>query len=1252
MHWIDPREFETWAGLHEAQAELPALVRRLVVNTVSQLTGLNVPSGSSVNLAGWDGVFESAGGSIVPAGKVVVEMSCGTDAAGKAKENYEKRTAKPENVVPAETTFIFVTPRVWVGKDDWVKERLAEGVWKDVKVFDATILSQWIDASPVVASYFARRIGKTPPSGFIALSDYWDEWAKETDPQCDPGLLMGSRDKQIESLKSWATAGPSAFFVQADKKDEAIAFLAAWAVTDEQGQNVFDRALVITNHDAWLELSRSKSPLILIPSFKEDYSATVATTNHHHVLTPLEKGERLAGNGCVLPRISRDAFTTALKKMGKNERDTNNLANTTGRHLPTLRRRLADHAGGSKPRWVTAADAKKLMPALLLGQWTGKEGDLATLAQLADKPVAEVFAEYQSYLAEPDSPLRKVGDHWRLTSHEEAWELLSPYLSQAEMDKFVPVATQILGELSPALDMQKDERYLAGIQHKVLSRSEVVREGISITLALMACRSERLDAAVSSVPLRVMRNVLEEKASDWKYWATASSELSTLVEAAPEELLTAIEGQLGVEPSPFLELFKQENSGVWSNCYHSGLLWALEQVAMSEEYFARAALCLARLAAIDPGGTYSNRPLESLRALFLGWIRYTDASDQDRLKVMDLIFDKVPEIGWKLLMEISPQGPESVSGRHPPTFREWGQKIGQGPTNADFHAYLTKVVERAIAKVGDDPKKWDTFVDHIPSLSDEHANQAFTNLETTIAKLEDKSSWVEVRGSIREMINRHRTFPETDWAMPVAKTDRLAKIYEDLTPSDPVLAEGWLFDYWPNLPEGGRKTEKEVAERAEEMQKTAYQQVCEKSGEEGIVRLIAASKNAGKAGQIAGKYFSDDVASRKLAIINLGHVSFPERAFAGEFAGSIFIRDGWTGLQKLLDDARAAGISNENLASVYLACTVNRDNWRRLESEHEDTQKSYWANLNTHALYNLPIEDYEYGVTKLLDYNRAPDVIDAMAYGREDVPTTLIVRALELAPKNLAAASKVNAPIRVSSHDIARVFEKLDQAGVDEDTISRLEVPYVSILHLDRPNLVLHREVVKNPTTFADLVTWVYKRADGESDDDGIPQEEREGRARTAWSILHHISVVPGQKPDGTVDADSQLAWVNEAKRLCTERGRDVVGRQTIGQALGCAPTGSDGVWPSEPVRKTLDALSDREIGRGFIIRKQNMRGVTSRGMYDGGEQERKLAERYRADSVKIRSEFPFTAGLLNQLADTYVNQATQQDDDSVWMDR
>ena len=88
-----------------------------------------------------------------------------------------------------------------------------------------------------------------------------------------------------------------------------------------------------------------------------------------------------------------------------------------------------------------------------------------------------------------------------------------------------------------------------------------------------------------------------------------------------------------------------------------------------------------------------------------------------------------------------------------------------------------------------------------------------------------------------------------------------------------------------------------------------------------------------------------------------------------------------------------------------------------------------------------------------------------------------------------------------------------------------------------------------------------------------------------------------------------------------------------------------DGAWPCQPVREVLDDLNSRDIGLGFVVGKRNLRGVTSRRAGEGGDQERQLVEEYRGYADKVIDKWPFTAKLLNDIADDYERKARWHDD-------
>ena len=89
----------------------------------------------------------------------------------------------------------------------------------------------------------------------------------------------------------------------------------------------------------------------------------------------------------------------------------------------------------------------------------------------------------------------------------------------------------------------------------------------------------------------------------------------------------------------------------------------------------------------------------------------------------------------------------------------------------------------------------------------------------------------------------------------------------------------------------------------------------------------------------------------------------------------------------------------------------------------------------------------------------------------------------------------------------------------------------------------------------------------------------------------------------------------------------------------------------SQEIRNIFEKFENEALENGFIVWKLNSRWVTSRWMYDWGEQERKLAEWFYDDAKKIKKDYPRTAKILKQLWDSY-NFDAKREDERVELDR
>ena len=86
---------------------------------------------------------------------------------------------------------------------------------------------------------------------------------------------------------------------------------------------------------------------------------------------------------------------------------------------------------------------------------------------------------------------------------------------------------------------------------------------------------------------------------------------------------------------------------------------------------------------------------------------------------------------------------------------------------------------------------------------------------------------------------------------------------------------------------------------------------------------------------------------------------------------------------------------------------------------------------------------------------------------------------------------------------------------------------------------------------------------------------------------------------------------------------------------------------PVEAVRDALESAPGEHLGQGFAVGVYNKRGVTSRGLAEGGEQEYQLAREFHDWAAAIGDTHPRTAAILRSIADSYTNDGRRNDEEA-----
>lgn len=1227
-------QLDGWAPSEEAKGTFPELMRRLLAVTPG-ITNVDIRAHEGTAAPGWDGTATSAGSTYLPAGELRFEFGTDGNPKGKAQKDYDKRAdALPKD---AASIFVFATPRNWAHAKAWAADRAEEHKFTDVKAIDAHVLEGWLQDSPSVHYWISEQL-RLRPRDAQTIERWWNSFRGRTTVALPPAFVRAGRSAEAEELLTLLTGAGQAseiITIRAPWRDEALAFLYA-ALENETDLRY--RTLVVTDEGAWQRLTESSVPLVLVPIFGNEPDLTPATENGHRIVLLAEPDDVVRhGKKVELKKIDRAAAREALKDAVPDSDKAEAMVALGRRSFAALVRHIARAPRFAAPDWVRDAEqAAILAPLVLAGSWSNRDGDLEAVEKLVASSRDDIDRLLKSLAGRPDAPFVRSGGTWRLTSPTEAALLLLPKLTANDLARWRAVVSDVLLEPDPYQGMDTVERLTASAKGTVPTYSEILKKGLGEGLALAAATDPELPPELqmqSQVDL-VVHNLLEAANEDatGEVWARISHTLPLLAEAAPEVFQDAVEQDLD-RPNPVLRtMFKDQSSDTMfgPSSPHPSLLWAIETLCWSPEFFGRAALLLGRLSSLDPGGRLSNRPIESLQNVTAGWLPQSGAGVEEKLAVIERLLQRDSDVGWKLAMGVWPTSHAVAFPPHAPSYRDWSPNA-ESVTFADWGRFIEALVTLTIGAAGTSPSHWQELIPKIDDLPPRQRHVVVERLREVV----DAQDWpAEDRYAVWESLtseaDRHEEYAHTKWAMPADDVALLRAVADDLAPDQDPRRFSSLFDWRAHVPNLKRGDEG-FADELARLQSEALDQVLEQ-GADALKTLVLDVKMPHSIGHLLAQ--KQNAPEQEL----LSWLATEEpnlRQAVLTFAAMKIDAGGIAWLEAAL--ANSAVTDEASRQALMAAVPFTKKYWTQISKLGDDLEAAYWQRVQH---YQVPADERTEAVRLLLQRERpweAVAVLSDAQHDHQDLDTELIKEAF----RDLRTASAPTHDVSMSSYYIENLLEYLEQHAPDDEELPDFEFMFFEFLHDHHPSAALYRALNKNPAEFVNLVNAVF-RAEGEAK--RTPTAQEQAFAHIAWGVLREWPTIPGLSEDGTIDATHLTEWVRAARLALADSGRSSIGDEQIGQVLAASPVGADGVWPAEPVREIIENVGNPRIDTGLHIGKTNQRGVTTRGVFDGGDQERALENEYREMAAKIATKWPRTARILRGIADSYQREARRHD--------
>lgn len=1251
---IDETAIRQWADRHECRRNLPILVRRLIRETTSELVSIRFPGNEAVDLAGLDGQVDNERATPkVPEGTSVWELGCNQDPRAKAEGDFRKRT---DEILPAERTessFVFVTPRRWNGKDDWLAEKRREGNWFSVHAYDAIDLETWLEEAPATSRWLGEKLGVASPT-LKTPHEWWQGWATASNPPITMSLVSTRRHNEQTTLLSKLRDGDAVVPVQADDRSEAVAFVVATLIQAD-ALDILDRTLVATSGNASIPASSNR--LIVVADLAEGEELDFGDRRNITIIRPYPKGRLDVREALLLSHVPSSTFRSELEVMGLPRDEAENMAVKTGHSVPVLRRQLSHDPEVRRPIWARdRPSARLLLPFALAGSWAegGNIDDEAVIQLLGNLDDGDITRVRDDLLALEDAPIARYGNVNIVVSQLDALFAVGQYVERADLDRFFELVPELLGDRDPALDLPPDQWWMANILGHERSYSGAMLSGIGDTLCILSIYGnglcgDRLGVDVAHRAEQIVRTLMHD--ANEERWLTIRGQLRTLAEASPTAFLDCLEHELRRPVPAISAIMGTVEGGISGECLRTELLWALELLAWQPAFFARVAEIVFDLRSLEVQDNWSNSPQSTARSLFLPWLPATALGAADRMRVLRDLSARFRGPSIDVCISLLPRGgPGFASRTARPQWREIPEQISE-PTDVEVLEVAIEASRILLDLVPCDQNELEQFIKVATRLHPDDLERLVNEVERWAGDAADGDK-AELRHQLRRR-ETMRAYDEEEGAEQLVTAIR--RMEEALEPQDPSARHSWLFENgyveWRALDReeaAGRLTWQQREALVEEHRRAALAEIRGQLGNDAVLPFALSVNQPEIVAQLlVSPDTAPETAANWIEAILGEETNDASNAFLRQVLWSASLID----LPLICNFLETRGVlQDEGTRKRFAEHLPGRTSgWEAAEALGDDVASAYWSSVSIHIRDDTEPRHAEYAVRRLLEANRPRSAFSAVAYNPERLPEDQWSHILQA----VAYGEEPDGPFP-DSYRLDGVFQRLDAADqMSDEQIANLEMPFIQLLcnHGYRNHertLAVHRELARDPELFIQLVQWRYRRRDGgnEPAHADLTQERREVLSNLAYHALEGWNEVPGCSADGVIVEGIFNEWAENALRLAVEVDRREVAEIHIGGLLArFARQRSWDDWLPVCVLDFLNRPDNSGLRDRIDLGVSNARGVTTRSPYDGGEQERHLAVRYRELSTRYGNSHPRVSTMLISIADGYERDAIRHDE-------
>jgi hypothetical protein len=1227
MNLITVNDIRQWPEIRKKECEnnSPLLLRKLILESFhAQISLIDIPYGDAVAFSGFDGhVILNKASSFLPDGEIFFEIGTDIKIKDKADRDYLEAKKKSKELNHKNSTFVFFTPRLFSNADNWILEKKKEKYWKDVKVINATMIEVWLSLCPITALWLAVEqklvFGST---SLETLSTYWDRTFTKSTLSIVSELHTGSRMSQKEELFSTLKSN-SIIAIKSSSTLESLAFYIA-AIREEANED-YESISIITYDSAIIRDSALlQGKLIFVCLFYDISFFNLAQRNGHRIIFPTDHFTDTTQLICLmLPRIEQIVFYNTLQKSGFTYNKAKQLAIKSNREVELFLYLSGFINTGFD--WNEFQSLELLLPAILIGSWDeSKNGDRSAIELLAKSDYNTYISKLNLFINCPNAPLAKAGTFYKFKFQHLALDFCISKKIVFDLETLKAISVLIYSESNPVLELSPLERPWAEIRGIKYAYSGELRKGLLNSLILIAILNPtHLGIKTQDLVNQLIGEILDS--NDIRSWKTFSNMLLLFAEAAPAIFIDIIKSKLEANSSEIKALFIEEASFFSAKSYHTDLLWAFEALAWFPEYFCDSCYCLFLLAKDYPGGSISNRPINSLKAIFCTNNPQTYVNETNRIDVLKRIYRTTPNEVFKILISII-QNEWLTTFNTKFEFRQNNNALIY--RNSELHITGAIIFLTELKSFNNHDLK------SICSASFVRLPEKlrFQLLEIISYKFKQTGDKRELHSFLGSKIAHHQEFTYTDWSLTLNELKPYILLFNKQKKNYPLTEIKAAFKnqnpyFFSNTNFKNKKdigyTDFSLNQRLEILKKYKNENDFEK-----LLKLVDKIEAKQTFGFVLANLINKDSEVDLALQYFLSHKSRFPAASGFAFRKAQIHNEEWI-INKYIK------LESLRLPLIHLLIPLKATKklWLFIESLGSSKSRNYWLNLDP-WFWDMEDKDVEYGFNKLIEVGRKDTAFHLLKRSAKKVSSKLIIFLLyEVGIGRIALAHPID------KHDGHAIFEELYQKEIleYEGQILNLEIIWFDTFDLldnEYPQILL-KKLSTEPEFIMDFIMWAYVP---ENTPNGLLVDGNETKASKSWKILYYLKLNTYLENQTDENIEKFKIYFKNLRILAKQNERMIPTDHLLGKILGSIVR--DDKWPPAFICDLIEQTNSQELIGSFETALQSVR-ETVRFTYGSeveGNNER--ASYFKTIANKIRFRYPKVAKSLDRIEENFHHDA------------